>query len=156
LGGFLSSATGMEILPASFLDIGPLQRVERACFERDAWPWLDLLAVLTFPDVIRLKAVSEGGMIGFVAGDPRKSSDYSWIATIAVLPDYRRQGIGRELLRACENKLVTPRVRLCVRIDNGGAIRLYESEGYQRIDLWRSYYRDGGDALIMEKPNNGR
>lgn len=144
----------MTILPASFLDVGPLQRIERACFEHDAWPFLDLMAVLTFPDVIRLKAVEDGQMIGFVAGDPRKSRQYSWIATIGVLPEYQRKGIGRALLRACEDQLQTPSIRLCVRIDNGGAIRLYEQEDYQRIDVWRNYYKGGGDALVMEKLRN--
>lgn len=141
----------MNILSASFLDIGPLQRIERACFEQDAWPFLDLMAVLTFPDVIRLKAVENGQMIGFVAGDPRKSLLFSWIATIGVLPEYQRQGIGRALLRACEDQLQTPSVRLCVRTDNASAIRLYEQEGFQRIDVWRNYYKDRGDALVMEK-----
>lgn len=141
----------MDIVPASILDLGPLRAIERACFDRDAWPLLDLMAVLSFPDVIRLKAVENGHMIGFVAGDKRDSHGFSWIATIAVLPEYQRRGIGRALLQACESKFTTPRVRLCVRTDNGSAIRLYEQEGYQRVDMWYRYYKDKGDALVMEK-----
>ena len=141
----------MDILPASLLDLGPLRGIEHACFDRDAWPLLDLMAVLSFPDVVRLKAVEAGRMIGFVAGDSRASQNLSWIATIAVLPEYQRRGIGRALLLACETQLSTPRVRLCVRTDNVSAIRLYEQEGYQRIDMWYRYYKDKGDALVMEK-----
>jgi ribosomal-protein-alanine N-acetyltransferase len=147
-GGFFLP---MDILPASLLDLGPLRAIEHACFDRDAWPLLDLMAVLSFPDVIRLKAVEEGRMIGFIAGDKRDSQGFSWIATIAVLPQYQRRGTGRALLKACEALLTTPRVRLCVRTDNGSAIRLYEQEGYQRVDMWYRYYRDHGDALVMEK-----
>ena len=141
----------MDILPASLLDLGPLRRIEHACFDRDAWPLLDLMAVLSFPDVIRLKAVEDGQMIGFAAGDSRASQNLSWIATIAVLPEYQRRGIGRALLLSCEAQLSTPRVRLCVRTDNVSAIRLYEQEGYQRIDMWYRYYKDKSDALVMEK-----
>jgi ribosomal protein S18 acetylase RimI-like enzyme len=141
----------MDILPASILDLGPLQQIERTCFDKDRWPLLDLMAVLTFPDVVRLKAVVDGHMVGFVAGDQRDSSGFSWIATIAVLPEYQRQGIGRALLHACEAKLMTARVRLCVRTENGGAIRLYEQEAYERVDIWRGYYKDHADALVMEK-----
>ena len=50
----------MEILPASLRDLGALRTLEHACFGRDAWSLLDLMAVLTFPDVIRLKAVDAG------------------------------------------------------------------------------------------------
>jgi ribosomal protein S18 acetylase RimI-like enzyme len=145
----------MDILPASLLDLGPLQQVERACFDKDRWPLLDLMAVLTFSAVVRLKAIVDGRMVGFVAGDQRDSQGFSWIATIAVLPEYQKQGIGRALLRACEAKLTTPRIRLCVRTENGGAIRMYEQEGYQRVDIWRGYYKDLADALVMEKTRSG-
>ena len=142
----------MEITAASFLDINALNKLERACFEKDAWPFLDLVAVLTFPDVIRLKAIDEDGkMIGFVAGDPRPSEGFSWIATIGVAPEFRRRGIGRDLLRACESQLKTPHVRLSVRASNDCAIRLYEQEGYHRLDVWQSYYNDGEAAIVMEK-----
>ena len=142
----------MEITTASFLDISALNKLEQVCFGRDTWPFLDLVAVLTFPDVIRLKAVDENGrMIGFVAGDPHPSDGFSWIATICVLPEYRRQGIGRDLLRTCESQLKTPRVRLSVRASNDGAIKLYEQEGYHRVDVWQSYYNDGEAAIVMEK-----
>ena len=142
----------MEITTASFLDISALNRLERVCFEKDVWPFLDLVAVLTFPDVIRLKAVDENGkMIGFIAGDPHPSEGFSWIATIGVTPEFRRRGIGRELLRACESQLKTPRVRLSVRASNDGAIKLYEQEGYHRVDVWQSYYNDGEAAIVMEK-----
>ena len=142
----------MEITTASFLDINALNKLERACFEKDAWPFLDLVAVLTFPDVIRLKAIDEDGkMIGFVAGDPRPLEGFSWIATIGVAPEFRRRGIGRDLLRVCESQLKTPRVRLSVRASNDGAIRLYEQEGYHRVDVWQSYYNDGEAAIVMEK-----
>lgn len=156
LGGFYLSLVSltllrMDILPASLLDLGPLWQIERASFDTDRWPLLDLMAVLSFPDVVRLKAVVDGRMVGFIAGDQRESKGLSWIATIAVLPTYRQRGIGRALLEMCEAKLTTPRIRLCVRTDNVSAIRLYEQAGYQRVDMWYRYYRDRADAIVMEK-----
>ncbi len=141
----------MDILPAKLTDLNPLRRLEKICFPQDAWPIFDLVAVLTFNDVVRLKAVEDGQMIGFIAGDPRRSQGFSWIATVAVLPEYQRQGVGSALLERCEAELSTPRVRLCVRTGNTDAIRLYERSGYRVIDTWRRYYHDGGDALVMEK-----
>jgi [ribosomal protein S18]-alanine N-acetyltransferase len=141
----------MNIVPASLLDLNALNKLEHACFEKDAWSFLDLIAVLTFPDIVRLKADENGQMIGFVAGDPRPSDGFSWIATIGVAPEYRRRGIGRELLLTCESELKTPRVRLSVRASNDGAIRLYEREGYRRTEIWQAYYNDGEAAIVMEK-----
>jgi ribosomal-protein-alanine N-acetyltransferase len=141
----------MEILPASLRDLGSLRRVEQACFPKDAWPLLDLIAVLTWPDVVRMKAVEDGLMVGFIAGDPRPSEQIAWIATVGVLPEYQRRGLGRALLQECEKKLVQPCIRLCVRISNESAIHLYQQEGYLSVDTWRDYYNDKESALVMEK-----
>lgn len=141
----------MEIQPANIRDLGALRRLENACFDKDAWPLLDLIAVLTWPEMIRLKAVDDGQMIGFIAGDPRPSQGTAWIATIGVDPGYQRRGVGLELLRACEEQLKLPRVKLTVRISNDSAISLYKKAGYRTIDIWKKYYNDGEDGLVMEK-----
>ena len=66
------------------------------------------------------------------------------------------RGLRAALLLECEKRLKASRLRLCVRLDNAGAIRLYEQEGYLRVGTWTKYYNDGGDALVMEKiPSDG-
>jgi ribosomal-protein-alanine N-acetyltransferase len=145
----------MEIQNASLRDLAALRRLEQACFEKDLWPLLDLIAVLTWPDVIKLKAVEDGEMIGFAACDPRPAENVSWIATLGVDPRYQRRGIGRALLHACEERTKQPRMRLTVRMSNGPAISLYEKEGYRSVDIWKGYYNDGEDGLVMEKRLHG-
>ncbi len=141
----------MDIVKASILDLNSLRILEKESFAQDAWPLFDLIAVLTFPDVIRLKAMEGKKMVGFVAGDPRPRDGWGWIATIAVDPRFQRRGIGRALLEQCERQLGVPRARLTVRASNSGAISMYEQAGYLPIDVWKAYYNDGEDALVMEK-----
>src|SRR5215207_297068 len=135
----------MEIQNANLRDLGALRRLESACFEKDAWSIFDLVAVLTWSDVIRLKAVEDHEMVGFVASDPRPAQGVGWIATIGVDPRYQGRGIGRALLRACEEQMKFPRSKLTVRISNDRAISLYEKEGYRTVDIWKRYYHDGED-----------
>lgn len=139
------------IVPASLRDLGALRQVERICFPKDAWPLLDLISVLTFPGVVRLKAVNDNQMVGFIAGDVRRSEGIAWIATVAVLPEYRGRGIGSALLAACEAQIPLSKIRLCVRPSNEVAIRLYERIGYTKVGEWARYYQDGESALVMEK-----
>ena len=141
----------MELQTASIRDLSALRKLEKVCFEKDAWPLLDLIALLTWPEIIRIKAMEDGTMIGFVAGEPRSSKKEFWIATIAVDPRYQRRGIGRILLRACEEKAKLPRLKLTVRISNQAAIALYKEEGYRTMDIWKGYYVDGEDGLVMGK-----
>ena len=141
----------VAIEQASLRDLGPLRNIERICFPKDAWPLLDLIGVLTYPGVIRLKAVKDDQMVGFIAGDVRRSEGLAWIATVAVLPEFRGRGIGAALLRACEEHILLSRIRLCVRPTNKEAIRLYERFGYKQVGEWTRYYQDDESALVMEK-----
>ncbi|HJW89242.1 MAG TPA: GNAT family N-acetyltransferase [Anaerolineales bacterium] len=143
--------SSVAIEPATWRDMNVLRNLEQVCFPKDAWPLLDLIGILAFPNVVRLKAVKDSQMIGFVAADIRLRERLAWITTIGVLPEYRGQRIGSALLRACEERLETPRIHLCVRASNEAAVRLYRRFGYRRYDLWRQYYSDGEDAIVFEK-----
>jgi len=140
-----------RIQNANWRDLGALRTLEQECFPIDAWPLFDLIGVLSFPNVVRLKAVVDDQMIGFIAGDRRSSENLAWVATIGVRPAYQRQGIASALLAACEAQLKVARVRLSVRVGNLPAIRLYQGCGYQRVGYWPQYYQDKSDAIVFEK-----
>ncbi|MGW8250771.1 MAG: GNAT family N-acetyltransferase [Anaerolineales bacterium] len=139
------------IQSASWRDLIGVRQLEEICFPTDSWPLLEIIGALTMPGVVRVKAILDNQIVGFAAGDYRKSEDIAWIATIGVLPEYRRQGIGERLLRECEARLDKPRVRLCVRASNEPAIRLYHGAGYKQVGVWSGYYQDKEDALVLEK-----
>ncbi len=143
--------TGVAIEQATLRDLAALRRLEQISFPKDAWPLLDLIGVLTFGGVLRLKAMCDQQMVGFIAGDVRRMEGMAWIATVAVLPEYRGRGIGAALLQACEEKIPVNKIRLCVRLTNAVAIRLYERFGYSKVGEWTRYYQDGESALVMEK-----
>lgn len=142
------------LLPATWRDFRRILTLERACFQRDAWPWIDVLVALTFPQTVRIKAEADGRIIGFVIGDRRQRKKIGWVASIGVHPEYRRKGIGKLLLDACEEELAMPKIRLVLRPSNKAAMHLYGVAGYNQVDSWRKYYANGEDGLIMEKYNN--
>ena len=136
---------------ATWRDLKDLHQLEKDCFQLDAWPLLDILGVLTIPQVIRLKAVDQEILVGFIAVDLRRAQQTAWIATLAVRPTYRKSGIGSTLLRISEEETNLPRVRLSVRESNMPAIQLYQKHGYQQIEVWKKYYKGGDNALVFEK-----
>ena len=117
----------------------------------DAWPLVEQIAALILPGMVRIKADYYGKMIGFVGGDVKPSQGVGWITTLAVLPSYRRMGIGKALLEACEREMHMPYVKLSVRRSNIQAQVLYFENGYRQKDVWRNYYDGGEDALVLEK-----
>jgi ribosomal-protein-alanine N-acetyltransferase len=140
-----------QVEGAGLADFNALRALEQVCFGGDAWPWFDLVGVLLMPGLVRLKASVQGRMVGFVGGDPHPAEGVGWIATLGVLPEYRRLGIATTLLLACEERMGLGVVRLSVRRSNQSAIDLYHKEGYRLVDIWASYYFDQEDALVLEK-----
>jgi hypothetical protein len=58
-----------QIHTAGWRDLNELRQIEKICFEDDAWPLWDLVAVLTFGGITRMKAIVDGRMVGFIAGE---------------------------------------------------------------------------------------
>ena len=140
------------IEPATWRDLNAVRHLEQVCFPNDAWPLWDLIGILSFPNVVRMKAMVDGRLVGFIGVDIREKENTAWIATVGVLPEYRGRGIGRMLLETSERQLKgIGQVRLSVRMSNEAAIRLYERQGYRRVGVWNRYYSDGEDGLVMEK-----
>ncbi len=67
------------ISKASWRDFSQVMRLEKECFPLDVWPMLDILGVLSFPFYVRIKAESEGKLVGFIAGEIKKTNIEGWI-----------------------------------------------------------------------------
>jgi len=145
------TSINFEIFQASLRDLVPVRKLEKLCFPVDAWPLLDMIGALSFPNVVRYKARIGDQIVGFIAGEVKGTTRTGWIATLCVHPEYRRKGIGEELLRLCEQEMQMPRIRLTVRESNQGAIMLYETHGYYKVNRWKNYYKGGEDGIVMEK-----
>ncbi|SDC23711.1 MULTISPECIES: ribosomal protein S18-alanine N-acetyltransferase [unclassified Candidatus Frackibacter] len=79
----------------------------------------------------------------------------SHITTLAVNPDYRRQGVAKKLLITLFGRLVEEgvnKVTLEVRVSNQSARRLYTDYGFDEAGIRKNYYQDNKeDAVIMWK-----
>ena len=143
--------SGITIETATWRDLKDLHQLEKVCFQLDAWPLLDILGVLTIPQIIRYKASDQDKLIGFIAVDLRRSQQTAWIATLGVMPEYRKSGIGSTLIQTCEEEVGLSKIKLSVRQSNQPAIQLYQKHGYQQIEVWKKYYKGGDNALVFEK-----
>ena len=61
-----------------------------------------------------------------------------WINYLAVLPDFQKQGVGREIMQEAERRLREldcPKINLQVRSSNKDIIAFYESIGFTQDDV---------------------
>ncbi len=91
---------------------------------------------------------------GYVAAAREQGSRRGWILSLAVRPQYRKQGLGRALMKAGLEGLAAVGARevfLSVAPSNEGAIALYEKLGFSRGEIVADYFGPGEDRLIMMK-----
>jgi ribosomal-protein-alanine N-acetyltransferase len=101
-----------------------------------------------------LVAKDKGKVVGYIMchADTINHIRTGIIISVAVTPEYRRQGIGEELVKEAqrvmrENNLQM--VTLQVRPSNKTAIAMYEKLRYSVSLTMPKYYDDGEDGLLM-------
>ena len=86
-------------------------------------------------------------------------TDEVHLLNVAVRPEHRGLGHGRELVTAVIDEAVATRVRVVyleVRAGNVVARRLYRRLGFRDLGVRRGYYGAGQDAIVMELRLDGR
>ena len=129
-------------------DIGDIYKVERACFKQ---PWtLDSIYTDILENDLSHYIVAEAD--GIIAGycGVHIIFDEGHITNVAVLPEYRNRGIGRELLETMMTQTGLDYYTLEVRESIAAAIQLYTGMGFKTFGKRPKYYGDE-DALIMWK-----
>ena len=133
-------------------DARALAAAEVDCFE-DPWPEPYFLAELFAPGRFHRVLVDAHGSLAAYLFTAWQYLDLH-ILKVATLPVFRRHGLGRRLMVTAEehaNQMVGEILTLEVRMNNGAAIAMYESLGYEHVGIRPEYYVDGNDALVMAK-----
>ncbi len=127
-----------------------LLSIESACFPD---PWSPSMFVVSDIEGIVLAKIG-GEPVGFACF--QHFLDECHILNIAVLPKFRKRGIGRALMEWMFTRLpAASEFYLEVREGNVAAIALYRSFGFRVIGQRPGYYRDGETALVMYLKKSG-
>ena len=139
-----------RIVRAAKEHLEAIVRIERESFS-DPWSEEAFLGMIDSPLAIFLVGIENEKVVGYAAATA--AWEDGEILNVAVEHASRGQGIGGSLLDAAVSALgdqLVRRVFLEVRESNSAAIALYESRGFARISVRRSYYRRPvEDALVM-------
>lgn len=144
----------LSIEPMHRNDLDAVMTLDRLCFPS---PWLadSYLTELGNRAAQYFVARLPDLIIGY--GGTWVVNHEAHITTLAVLPQYRRHGVGERLLVALLNEAVLRHghhISLEVRIGNIGARSLYAKYGFVESERRPNYYIDNGeDALIMRIEN---
>ena len=137
-------------------DLPVVLAIEKAAYLKDSWTINQFKEELAAAANSRKYLVAiDGEIVGY--GGAAIAGDVVDIHTLTVRDDYRRRGIGQELLRQLEEwskDRGIARVMLEVAVSNHAAIQLYQRAGYREIKIRPNYYGAGQDAYVMERNLN--
>ena len=138
------------------LDVPVLTSLERTIFPDYPWSQAQFKEEIAGLGGTRqfILALNDGSIIGYAGIMVVAAGIPADLLTIAILPDFRGQGLAQSMLAELESwakaKGATE-VILEVDVENAGAIRLYKFAHYEEISIRANYYGLGLDALIMRK-----
>lgn len=145
----METLVAANIRPAAGADIAAIVPIEQCCF---ASPWTvdffrhELYNPVSHFYVIEKEKVVVGYVIYWIIGRE------THIANLAIHPDYRQLGYGKQLLIwAVEHarRKYAATVTLEVNAKNTNARQLYADFGFRVTGIRPHYYENRDDALIM-------
>ena len=142
----------MEYVLLNEKHVGQVAALEALCFSAP-WSADAICSELTNPLSVWYVAVEDGVVAGYVGS--QSVLDEADMMNLAVLPEYRRNGVAKQLVLELVDHLKSQNVRcltLEVRASNEPAIKLYECLGFSCIGRRPGYYhKPREDALILRK-----
>ena len=142
----------MDLIQMNETHVSQVAQLEKLCF---SMPWSEnsIRYELTNPLALWLVAVDGDVVAGYVGSQSVMGE--ADMMNLAVLPDYRRKGIGEMLVKRLVEELTANAVSsltLEVRASNTGAIELYNKLGFAQVGRRPNYYKNPKeDALILRK-----
>ena len=158
----------MIIRPAKLSDIPQIEQIDHACFSRASGFREGAVENILreHPETLFLVAEKQGMIVGYTFIIPQDGrtdkvtlnegeTHVLQVATVAVDPAYRKEGVARSLLEfaADQARSTKPGRRIIAeaRLDNEASRTLLRSLGYEPLEHLSGYYPDGADALRFGK-----
>lgn len=137
-------------------DADAIAEAEEICFS-DPWSSGGIAHFSSCESAFVICAKDEGGAIcGYAIGS--FAAGEGELLRIAVLPDRRRNGLGRAILDKFICLMSFRNVTdlfLEVRASNSSAIELYKSTGFEEYTVRRNYYKNPAEDAVMMRLDLG-
>ena len=140
----------------TLVDAVEVFELEKEIFTKEAWSLAQVKEELGGARRLYIGAIdgdlASGRIVGY--GGIALSGESADIHNIAVVEQFRRQGIARRLIARLERWAKdqgASEILLEMRVGNTEARPLYQSLGYREVRVRKDYYAPGMDAIVMSK-----
>lgn len=145
----------VKIRKARQADLSQLVEVEKDCFNYDQMTRRNFLWMIQKAHSILLVLEYQSRIVGYGLVLINSGTSLARLYSICTLKEFQGYGLASKLLYALEEKAADDEdcvyLRLEVKENNRGAIKLYKKLGYVKFTQKENYYDDGSTALCFEK-----
>jgi ribosomal protein S18 acetylase RimI-like enzyme len=145
----------VKIRKVKLTDLGQLVEVENQCFTYDQMSRRNFLWMIKHAHSILLVLEYKTKIVGYGLILINRGTSLARLYSICTLKEFQGFGLATKLLTELENRTADDKdcayLRLEVKADNKGAIKLYKKMGYVKFTQKEGYYDDGSTALCFEK-----
>lgn len=140
----------------TLVDAVEVFELEKEIFTKEAWSLAQVKEELGGARRLYIGAIdgdlASERIVGY--GGIAVNGESADIHNIAVVEEFRRQGIARRLIARLERWAKdqgASEILLEMRVGNTEARPLYQSLGYREVRVRKDYYAPGMDAIVMSK-----
>lgn len=144
----------VKIREARLKDLSQLIELENACFDYDQLSRRNFHWMIKKAHSLFLVIEYRTKLIGYGLVLINKGTSLARLYSICTLKEFQGQGLASKLIQELEvgaSEEDCAYLRLEVKEDNRGAIKLYQKLGYKKFTKKEDYYDDGKAALCFEK-----
>ena len=134
----------------SFSDLDRILQIERQSFPKSPYDWATFINLhWLYPETFWVYVDAERDQEENQIGGYIIFSQDGHMISVAVHPQHRRRGIGKEFLEKAMKTVRSKKLWAEVRKSNQGALAFYLNMGFQIVGIIPNYYGNE-DALIVE------
>lgn len=145
----------VKIRKAKLSDLTQLVEVENACFSYDQMARRNFHWMIKHGHSLFLVLEYKGLLVGYGLVLINKGTSLARLYSICTVKEFQGFGLASKLMTQLEESAADDEncvyLRLEVKADNRGAIKLYKKRGYVKFTQKENYYDDGSTALCFEK-----
>ena len=146
----------IKLLEYNMKNVFDLADIEEVCFAKDAWTVNNLRGEFMNEYSYLIGYYQDDKLVGYTC--VRAMYEEAQVCNVAVLPEYRRQGIAKQLIEEMLRLSAEKGCQVCeveVNTENTPAVELYKKCGFEVAGIRKNFYRrsryNSRDAYTMTK-----
>lgn len=132
-------------------DLLEIEKISGQRFGNESWTKAQFESSYSLDSSIFLVAFEKEKLVSFLIG--QDTVDSINILLLATEKEFEKKGFAGALVEELAERFKGKKLWLEVKESNSCAIKFYQKNGFKPVYTRKKYYKDGEDAIILEREN---